>query len=156
MQVEWQTGLLLTKVFLLTLGGASLTRAGQTHNKLFFFKKGTSDSCALVMYVFLNFFLLYQEGGSRDGKGLLVEIGAAEQQQDVCSVLCLVELQELSQFPQLLQVWRKLYPRTTSKQWRFSWVTRFPYRKKTFFFLQIYQRQGPIVGSLSAINDTRH
>lgn len=58
------------------------------------------------MHVFLNFFLflLYQEGGSRDGKGLLVEIGAAEQQQDICSVLCLVELQQLSQFPQLLQV----------------------------------------------------
>lgn len=47
---------------------------------------------------------LYQEEGSGDGEGLLVEIGAAEQQQDVGSVLGLVELEQLSQFPQLLQV----------------------------------------------------
>lgn len=60
--------------------------------------------CQPLLRGHLELFLPYQERGSRNGKGLLVEISTAKQQQDICSVLSLVELQELSQFPQFLQV----------------------------------------------------
>lgn len=53
---------------------------------------------------------VYQEGGARNGEGLLVEIGATEEKQNVSSVFCLVELEQLSQFPQLYQVWGELQP----------------------------------------------
>lgn len=52
----------------------------------------------------LKLFLPYQERGSGNGEGLLVEVGAREEQQDVCGVLPLVKLQQLGKFPQLLQV----------------------------------------------------
>lgn len=69
------------------------------------FRKATRDRFrSNNVHLFQLIFLPYQEGGSRDGKGLLVEIGAAEQQQDICVVLGLVEVEELSQLPQFLQV----------------------------------------------------
>ena len=34
----------------------------------------------------------HQEGGPRDGEGLFVEVGAAEQQEDIVVVFSLVEL----------------------------------------------------------------
>lgn len=62
----------------------------------------TSDTRGVTVYSELV--LPYQEGGARNGKGLFVEIGAAEEQQDVSGVLRLVELQQLGQFSQLVQV----------------------------------------------------
>lgn len=59
------------------------------------------------------FFLHYQERGYGNSKGLLVKICATEEEQDISSVLRLVELQELSQFPQLIQIWRELQPART-------------------------------------------
>lgn len=62
----------------------------------------------------LKLFLPYQERGSRNGKGLLVEICTTEEKQDISSVLGLVKLQQLSQLPQLVQVRRELQPARTS------------------------------------------
>ena len=56
----------------------------------------------------------YQERGSRNGKWLLVQICTTKEKQDISSVLRLVKLQELGQFPQLVQVWRELQPVGTS------------------------------------------
>lgn len=63
----------------------------------------------------LKQFLPYQERGSRNGKGLLVEICTTKEQQDVCSVLSLVKLQQLGKLPQLIQVCWKLQPAETAK-----------------------------------------
>ena len=57
----------------------------------------------------------HQEGGARDGKGLLVEVGAGEEQQQVPRVLLLVVLQELSHLPQILQVRGELQPVKTGR-----------------------------------------
>lgn len=63
----------------------------------------------------LKLLLPYQERGSRNGEGLLVEICTAKEQQDICSVLRLVKLQQLGKLPQLIQVCWKLQPAETAK-----------------------------------------
>lgn len=46
----------------------------------------------------------HQEGGARYGEGLFVEVGAAEQQQNVAMMFSFIKLEHLRQFPQLVQV----------------------------------------------------
>ena len=53
---------------------------------------------------------VHQEGGPGDGEGLLVEVGRAEEKQDVAGVLLLVQMQHVRQVAQLVQVGGKLQP----------------------------------------------
>lgn len=50
----------------------------------------------------------HQEGGARYGEGLFVEVGAAEQQQNVSVVFPFVKLECLGELTQVLQVRREL------------------------------------------------
>lgn len=50
----------------------------------------------------------HQEGGARYGEGLFVEVGAAEQQQNVGVVFPFVNLERLGELTQVLQVRREL------------------------------------------------
>lgn len=50
----------------------------------------------------------HQEGGARYGEGLFVEVGAAEQQQNVAVMFPFVKLERLSELTQVLQVRREL------------------------------------------------
>lgn len=50
----------------------------------------------------------HQEGGARYGKGLFIQVSAAEQQQNEAVMLPLVELEHLCKLPQLIEVRREL------------------------------------------------
>lgn len=52
----------------------------------------------------------HQKGGARYSEGLFVEVGAAEQQQNVAVMFSFVKLEHLRQLPQLIQVWGELKP----------------------------------------------
>lgn len=52
----------------------------------------------------------HQERGTRYGEGLFVEVGAAEQQQDVAVMFSFIKLEHLREVPQLVQVRRELQP----------------------------------------------
>lgn len=52
----------------------------------------------------------HQERGARYGEGLFVEVGAAEQQQDVAVMFSFIKLEHLRELPQLVQVRRELQP----------------------------------------------
>lgn len=45
-----------------------------------------------------------QKRRARDGEGLFVQVGTAEQQNHIAMMFCLVELEHVSQLPQLVQV----------------------------------------------------
>lgn len=80
------------------------TQHNTCRHTVFYFAK---NICLVILHQCkeqFGLFLPYQERGSRNGKGLLVKISTTEEQQHISSVLCLVKLQERSQFPQLLQV----------------------------------------------------
>lgn len=55
----------------------------------------------------------HQEGGARDGEGLFVQVGAAEEHQNVAVMFLFIKPERFCELPQLLQVRRELQPGRT-------------------------------------------
>lgn len=56
----------------------------------------------------------HQKGGARDGEGLFVQVGAAEEHQNVAVMFLFIKPERFCELPQLLQVRRELQPGRTN------------------------------------------
>lgn len=73
--------------------------------------------CSRAILEMRQYLMSDQKRRARDGEGLFVQVGTAEQQNHIAMMFCLVELEHVSQLPQLVQVWRELQPKRKKKQY---------------------------------------